>query len=264
MVNFCPFLFEICVNAEHNISMETIEEFVKKYVEIIQRGKVETHRKGNTGVGKTLEDLLGIIENNLQGPDFGVYELKSHRINSNSMLTIFTKKPDSLQNNLYLLDNYGYITEKGKKELHISLEKGKMTSTKDKKHKLSVDIYNDKLYIIDENGKTPVYWKLSEITKSINKKYAEGKIVYALALSFKEKGTEFFEYKKALLANGISSKKIIDLFKDGKIIVDIRIGTFPNGRIHDHGTGFRIKTIYQPELFEHVIDLIENYKGIAI
>jgi len=31
-------------------------------------GFIKTHRTGYTGIGKTLEDLLGIIENNISGP----------------------------------------------------------------------------------------------------------------------------------------------------------------------------------------------------
>ena len=36
----------------------------KKLEEIKKMGFVETHRSGNTGIGKTLEDLLKIKENN--------------------------------------------------------------------------------------------------------------------------------------------------------------------------------------------------------
>ena len=45
-------------------------------------GFVESHREGDTGIGKTLEDLLGITENNIAGPDFATYELKSARKDS--------------------------------------------------------------------------------------------------------------------------------------------------------------------------------------
>lgn len=69
----------------------TLEDFVKGYKEIKEMGWIRTHRSGPTGIGKTLEDLLGIPENNHDEPDFGDYELKSCRINSQSMLTIFTK-----------------------------------------------------------------------------------------------------------------------------------------------------------------------------
>ena len=49
----------------------TLEKFIELFKSIKELGWVKTHRTGQTGIGKTLEDLLGIIENNIQGPDFG-------------------------------------------------------------------------------------------------------------------------------------------------------------------------------------------------
>lgn len=69
----------------------TLEDFIREYRKIKEMGWIRTHRAGPTGVGKTLEDLLGIEENNHDAPDFGEYELKSCRVNSQSMLTMFTK-----------------------------------------------------------------------------------------------------------------------------------------------------------------------------
>jgi hypothetical protein len=40
-------------------------EFQRRIAQIKGMGYVQSHRKGDTGVGKTLEDLLGITENNL-------------------------------------------------------------------------------------------------------------------------------------------------------------------------------------------------------
>lgn len=40
-------------------------------------GFVKTHRAHDTGIGKTLEDILGIKENNLRLPDVGDVELKA-------------------------------------------------------------------------------------------------------------------------------------------------------------------------------------------
>ena len=75
------------------IMIRTLDDFIREYTKICDMGWVRTHRLGPTGIGKTLEDLLGIVENNIDGPDFGDYELKSCRLNSTSMLTIFTKTP---------------------------------------------------------------------------------------------------------------------------------------------------------------------------
>ena len=49
----------------------TIQTLQKKLRKIKALGFVKTHRKGDTGVGKTLEDLLEIKENNIPLPDIG-------------------------------------------------------------------------------------------------------------------------------------------------------------------------------------------------
>lgn len=43
----------------------TLPELKRKLKAIKALGFVKTHRKGDTGIGKTLEDLLGIKENNM-------------------------------------------------------------------------------------------------------------------------------------------------------------------------------------------------------
>ena len=39
------------------------------------------------------------------------------------------------------------------------------------------------------------------------------------------------------------------LLQEGKIKVDIRIGQYPDGKTHDHGTGFRIQDRSLTEIF---------------
>ena len=43
-------------------------------------GFVKTMRRGPTGVGYTLEALLGIGENNISSPDIEDIEVKAHRL----------------------------------------------------------------------------------------------------------------------------------------------------------------------------------------
>jgi hypothetical protein len=68
-------------------------ELIEKLKRIKEAGWIRTHRAGNTGVGKTLENLLGIRENNIPGPNAAMIELKAARKNASSMLTLFTKSP---------------------------------------------------------------------------------------------------------------------------------------------------------------------------
>src|SRR5688572_17824764 len=89
-----------------------IDEFVSKMRDIKKMSFVESHRTGPTGIGKTLEDLLGITENNIAGPDFDIYELKSARRDSLSMLTLFTKVPQPKGANRLLLNSFGYKERK--------------------------------------------------------------------------------------------------------------------------------------------------------
>ena len=49
-------------------------ELVRKLKAIKKMGYIKTHRTGNTGIGKTLEDLLGIKENNIPGPNAAMIE----------------------------------------------------------------------------------------------------------------------------------------------------------------------------------------------
>ena len=85
------------------------------------RGFIKTHRSGNTGIGKTLEDELGIEENNFPGPDGDITELKSARKNSSSMLTLFTKSPEPHGINSELLKSFGYPGKSGKLHLHTTV-----------------------------------------------------------------------------------------------------------------------------------------------
>ena len=71
-----------------------LEQLKMKLRKIKKMGFVKTHRSGNTGIGKTLEDLLGIKENNIPLHDItGVAELKAYRRDAGSMLTLFTLEP---------------------------------------------------------------------------------------------------------------------------------------------------------------------------
>lgn len=102
----------------------TLDDFIKEYSKICSMGWIRTHRPGPTGIGKTLEDLLGIVENNNDAPDFGDYELKSCRLGSNSMLTILTKTPQPKGAANTLRMTFGYSSgayDNDEKVLHCTL-----------------------------------------------------------------------------------------------------------------------------------------------
>ena len=103
--------------------LQTYDQLLTKLQQVERQGWIKTHRTGPTGIGKTIEDLLDIEENNVPGPDGERVELKSARKGQKIMLTLFTKSPDSRGANTILLDRFGYLSYPGSptKELHTTL-----------------------------------------------------------------------------------------------------------------------------------------------
>ena len=72
----------------------TKDELIKKFKELSQMGWVLNGRFGNHGgIGNTLEDYLGIDENNLPIPNAAEWELKTQRSNTSSLTTLFHTEP---------------------------------------------------------------------------------------------------------------------------------------------------------------------------
>lgn len=242
------------------------DEFLGKMKGIKGVGFVKTHRAGDTGIGKTLEDLLGIAENNIAGPNFRGYELKSSRKDSDTMLTLFTKAPMPGKANAKLLEVFGYRQRKTskdykqlslniveingskipieEKELHVTVDSIKSNSVG-----LKLEIKRDRLYIGNNKG-VEAYYNKDTLRKAFEKKYHD--LIYVLAEHKKEEGQEYFWFNEVYRLKGFSFKRFLLLVREGRLKVDIRIGHYPDGRIHDHGTGFRILPKYLPLCFEKI------------
>lgn len=219
-------------------------------------GWITTHRSGPTGIGKTLEDLLDITENNIDGPDFGDYELKSCRLNSNSMLTMFTKTPQPRGAANTLRKIFGYSSDaydNDEKVLHATLSADRYVPIANTGHKLIVACDSDKISIVAEDRKVYAYWTRDQLKQAFEKKY-KNKFVYAKALSQGAGASEQFKFTEAYEVSGFDYDAFVSLLEQGKIYIDLRIGQYhggaKDGQTHDHGTGFRIKEIDQPLLFK--------------
>lgn len=230
----------------------TLDDFIREYEKIKAQGWIKTHRSGSTGIGKTLEDLLGIPENNLDVPDFGEYELKSCRLNSQSMLTMFTRAPQPARANTYLREKYGYSSDtynNNEKVLHSTLTAARFVPIANTGKQLKIVCDNEKISIASKTEIENIYWTRDALHKAFTKKY-KNKFVYAKAKTRGVGADEEFHFVEAYEVSGFDYKSMISLLEEGKIFVDLRIGQYPNGRTHDHGTGFRIREIDHPLLFK--------------
>jgi len=92
-----------------------LTEFKQRFAELRERGFVRSRRNGPTGVGHTLEQELGMTENNLAVPDLGKVELKARRVASGSMVTLFTFNRKVWQvKPLYAVQTYGSSDKNGR------------------------------------------------------------------------------------------------------------------------------------------------------
>ena len=202
-------------------------------------GYIKTHRAGTTGVGKTLEDLLGIKENNIPGPNTHRIELKSARKNASSMLTLFTKAPLPPKTNSLLLKKFGYRSKRGnnRKELHTTVSTKGFNILKGKPG-FKIVIKNDKINLVTIRNEIIGYWDKKTLKESFERKIP--KLLYVKADSRGRNSNEEFWFNEAWLLSGFNFRNFVKLLKEGTILVDISIGQYPDGRVHDHGTGFRV------------------------
>ena len=217
------------------------DEFLKRMRKIKEKGFVKTHRIGDTGIGKTLEDLLGIVENNIAGPNFKGYELKSSRKDSDTMLTLFTKTAMPKGSNTKLLEMFGYRQRNRpndyrqlalspldgskipieEKELHVTVDSLKPNSVG-----LKLEIRDNKLYINNNKG-VEAYYAMAVLKEAFKKKYHN--LIYVLAERKKEKGEEYFWFGEVYRLKGFSFERFSKLVEEGKLKVDIRMGHYANG-----------------------------------
>jgi len=215
-----------------------LDELVKKILEIKNMGFIKTRRLHDTGIGKTLEDLLGIKENNLLLPDIGEIEIKAKRIDSQSMLTIATKSPLPRGVNRVLFDAYKYKDKEGRHCLHSTA-----CASRHNPQGFRVVLRGDKIELQNKEG-IEAYWPISVFDDVLKIKSNKVLLVFADTEGKRTTKAEGFRFVEAHLLSDLSIDKFKNAIKEDKLKIDIRIGVYRSGirqgKYHDHGTGFRI------------------------
>ena len=224
---------------------QTFVQIREALKELSAHGWIKSNRKHNTGIGKTLEDYLGITENNIALPDFGVMELKSQRIDTISMMTLFTKSPDGITN-AEIRKRFGYPDKEFPKIkiLHQTISGDKRNAMG---FQATIDESRGKLLIL-KKGKIIGYYSLEFLKRKALEKIGNG-LILVRAETKKLRGHEYFHYKDAYLLKEIDPTKFLAHSK-----YDIRLGVYHSGakvgQPHDHGSAFRLAERSLPLLFK--------------
>ena len=223
----------------------TLPQIKKKLKIVSTKGWIKSLRKHDTGIGKTLEHYLNLSENNIALPDFGVMELKSQRLGTPSMVTLFTKSPEGITNR-EIRKRFGYPDPEFPKIkiLHQTIYGGKRNRMG---FSITIDEKQGKL-LIHKNRKLLGYYGLAFLKQKAIEKVGDG-LILVRAESKKIKGREHFHYRDAYLLKEIDPAKFIAHSK-----YDIRLGAYHSGKnvgkAHDHGSGFRLTEKDLPLMFK--------------
>lgn len=242
--------------------MTNKEKIIEAFYKVKALGWVKSHRSNNTGIGKTFEDCIGVVENNLNEPDLFGFEIKSHRGESSSYVTLFTKSPSFPKKgaNAYLKEKFGeYYPDSEMKRLHTSIFANSFNTFMGRySFRLIHRPEENRIYIGvftiggSEKLDCTVYYTYEDIKAALSDKLHS--LFYVRAQrNHNEEGTESFYFDSAEIYTAPSLYKFLELLDRGEIMYDIRMGAYGSGRnygkSHDHGSGFRIKEHNIKELY---------------
>ncbi|MDE3058465.1 MAG: hypothetical protein KGJ59_10970 [Bacteroidota bacterium] len=225
----------------------TIEQFKTRFEKVKEKGWVKSKRKGPTGVGQTLEQLLGMKENNVALPDLGTVELKAHRIGSASMITLFTFNRKAWKMKpLAAIKKYGTKDENGRLGMYFTMARTPNSMG------LLLHVDDGKISVRHVSGEVVAEWELETLAKRFMQKVPG--LVLVSAFSEMRGDTEWFKYDRAQVLTETSVSIIHNQLIAGNILVDLRLhdkGT----SARNHGTGFRATEDKLTLLFKNIKEL---------
>lgn len=247
-------------------------ELVEELRRISDRGFIQsTAGTTDAAIGRTLEDLLGIEENNLPIPNASEWELKSKRIGSTALTTLVHPEPSPRALKLVpqvLLPNYGWPHQEagqrhpqGEMSFRQTMTHGQRT---DRGFTFQVDMNQRRIVVsfdssaVDKRHQSwlssverrtglgqldPMpYWGFDDLEAVIRQKLTNA--FFVEAEKKKVNGIEHFWYRRVTILTAFDFGKFLQVALDGalKVEFDARTG-------HNHGTKYRIPSNRLPDLY---------------
>ena len=220
------------------------DELIEKLREISSRGWIKTITAGDTGIGATLEDCLGIQINSSKKPDYKGIELKTKRIKHLSAATrtsLFAQVPDwdisALKSSAQILDTYGY--ERGDaRKLYCTV---KATAPNSQGLILRIDEPKDILqerFELNGESKDVVSWRFEILRNRLLSKHNE--TFWIAAESSRIDNVEHFHYTKVLHTKLPFASNFHTLCGEGVITLDHLIKRDLSGKVVEKGPLFKI------------------------
>ena len=251
----------------------TKQSLIKEFKKINKVGWIENKRHGNQGgVGNTLEDLLGIDENNLPLPNAAEWELKTRKLKSTSLVTLFHVEPSPRAMKLVpslLLLKYGWKHQEAGIKYYAKEMSFRQTihglTPSDRGFMVKIDRINKKVLISFDNkvvserhkgwlksvkdriGLSELnpqpYWGFDDLSSKVGTKLLN--CFFVEAETKRIDGKEHYFYNHVTMLTKFSFDNFLKQLELGNVLVDFDARTG-----HNHGTKFRMKDKFLPALYK--------------
>lgn len=225
-----------------------LEELRQRLQQLHDQGYITSKRSGSTGVGYTLEKVLGVSENNLPIPDIGGrVELKATRSTSNALITLFTfnrgvwkiKPKDAIE-------KFGYTDTQQRQALKCAVSaieenpQGLILILDETQHTVSI--------LHKKSNTILAQWSLYHLVGKFVSKFERMIFVKADARKSQHKSEEF-HYIQAELLQEPNINTFLHAMRSGTVLIDIRMHIQENGGVRNRGTAIRVRETQLPQLF---------------
>ena len=258
----------------------TKDSLIQRLREIRAQGWIETRRKGNDGgVGNTLEDLLGIEENNLPLPNAGEWEIKVQRADSSALTTLFHMEPSPRALRFVpriLVPLYGWPHAKAGVKYPLNEKSFRQTLTAGTRTNRGFAVI-----VNHDVGRVEISFDANQVATSTHGEWLESvskriglgelhpqpywgfddlfhkagiklnKTLYAIAERKRAGGTEYFHYSRFLMLEDFRRERFVEAISRGDVLVDFDARTG-----HNHGTKFRLRQNRYPDLYQSVREVV--------
>lgn len=227
------------------------EELLTKLRAIGGKGFIASTTNADSGVGDTLEELLGIKRNSNSTPDYKGIELKASRLNNQigrikNRHNLFSKVPNwelsNFTNATEIVDRFGYFSGNiNLKSLHVTLTNVPnaqglfLQVSKEEK-------FVDNLARIDGKDENIVTWLLSSLEQTLSTKHKS--TFWVKARSKINNKHEYFNYTEVIATSKPLIENFSELIKSGSIQMDYtfseKVRTSGTKYVRDHGYLWKI------------------------
>lgn len=229
------------INDIYKTTSSVSEELLKRMYQIAKMGPVKSLVNADTGIGRTLETLLGIDINSSKLPDYKGIELKSYRAKRTNRKNLFAQVPDwkisKFKSSNEILENFGYWRD-DEFRLYCTVS---TINTNSQGLSLDLDLNIEQLKEKSDRKEIGYFavWELSKLHNRLQEKHNE--TFWIQAESSNIDGHEYYQYNMVEHTRKPSNSQFNLLLSQGDITMDHLIKRTKTGGAKEKGPIFKIK-----------------------